>query len=309
MNSSSFQDTFFRIFLVKLTFAEVKCVDDIIYNIIIYIIPYLQIGALMSIVNPVMYDLNVMDGNGFITVLQKLGRMCENILLGFVDHKVITYESLRIPPPPDPRSASRSPSPLPSIARQARAQKGKSDIFSKNPSAELISSERSVSRGIGPDNPLQLPSDVVLLPSPVRMNNQTSLASVSASASGEPDPYQRYMRPLSPMRSITPTDHRDLRSADISEPRLKPNIADRSFSADSQVRPNKLISSGESVVSDITWNSPSALVTPFSPVMQPLGSSGGESSSSMVVSLLGGNPWKNTGELDNGQHRGRRRKK
>jgi hypothetical protein len=91
MNFAAFQTTFFRIFLVKVTPAEV--------------------GALMYLVNPTMAHLRVMDGHKFINVLLRLGRLFEQVLLGRLDPETITYDSLKIAAPPSVGVSSRSSSP------------------------------------------------------------------------------------------------------------------------------------------------------------------------------------------------------
>jgi Ca2+-binding EF-hand superfamily protein len=150
MNFAAFQTTFFRIFLVKITPAEV--------------------GALMNLVNPTMAALRVMDGHKFISVLLRLGRLYEQVLLGKLNPETITYDSLKIAPPPDVRPPSatnnRSPSPIRSIDNSRfpsidggspgfrNGQGGVSEMDSgrDSPSREvIIENDRSVSRGCGPE--------------------------------------------------------------------------------------------------------------------------------------------------------------
>lgn len=139
MNCAAFQTTFFRIFLEKLSSSEV--------------------GALMYLVNPLMANLRVMDGNKFVNMLLRLGRSYEQVLLGQLDPLTITYDSLKIAEPPSVRvvSPSRadamkrgnaSPS-LPSISNL----KKRDQDYNLSPSREVIvESDRSVSRGCGPED-------------------------------------------------------------------------------------------------------------------------------------------------------------
>ena len=140
MNAAAFQTTFFRIFLVKISYAE--------------------IGALMDLVNPAMAKLRVMDGHKFINILLRLGRSFEQVLLGKLNPDTITYDSLKIAPPPDARpssrSRSRSPSQTGQVSRIDESFKGDSvsemDGSYNSPSREVIvENERSISRGCGPE--------------------------------------------------------------------------------------------------------------------------------------------------------------
>lgn len=108
-------------------------------------------------INPRMYELNMMDGANFITWLQKLGRVCEDILLGYVDEKVVTFDNLKFSEPPDPSSVSSykgsppSSGLLPIISPKKRCQSANQSKQLFSPSAEVISSDRSISRGVGGD--------------------------------------------------------------------------------------------------------------------------------------------------------------
>lgn len=159
MNCAAFQNTFFRIFLVKLTSSEV--------------------GALMHLVNATMANMRLMDGHKFINMILRLGRLFEQVLLGKLNPDTITFESLKLAAPPSVRSpsAERSTSPtrsaggdsmFPSITAGAGGGAGGGNGSGSgntgagtgtgtgtepfSPSREVVVEDNhSVSRGCGPE--------------------------------------------------------------------------------------------------------------------------------------------------------------
>jgi len=283
MTAAAFQSTFFRIFLMKLSFPE--------------------IGALMQAVNSRMYELHVMDGNGFIKTLQKLGRCCEQVLLGKLDEKTITYDTLAIPDSKSMPSRSGSPisdgsrSPLPSIVRQrsrTAPRLGREELFKRSPSSEISLGDRSVTRGVGSDDTFIFSREGFYDSTDIFENDTASKNTTS-------DPYTPYL-----CRSISSFDWDgpDLFARSYSSQRS----LSRSFSRnDSLPVENSMCRSSSSLSnylrSDSTADSVVSDVTMFSPIKTAVPSSQRLNSSmttvtenkppSMLTSLLGDNPWSN----------------
>ena len=268
----------------------------------------------MSRVNPKMYDINMMDGHAFLTWLQKLGRISEDILLGNLAEKSVTLDHFNFSEAPTPSSVASvsrtSPSlqstgglSLPNINSHRNAS-SPANLFAASPSAEVIAAERSVSRGVGGNDSISSP----LLPfrsfSPPRTSE--SLTSNSPTSFSEEDPYLRYMTVgknlgthhslpqlyregsppvpnstflLSPSsHSSSPTGHHTL---DGNEGSIMSAVTDSSSLMFSPIRPLDLDSSSASL-------DPS-----LSSLRQP-----------MVASLLGNNPWNKIDSLAAARKRG-----
>lgn len=128
MSPSQFSDNFFRIFLVRLKFAE--------------------IGALMHKIDPKMASENLMNGAKFVTSLYKFSRLQEQVLLGKLDDRKITLDDLKITEIQIPNiSPKRSTSKSPMAETTSSSFDDNSSVISD---CEIKGSK--VSRGIGPES-------------------------------------------------------------------------------------------------------------------------------------------------------------
>lgn len=261
-------------------------------------------------VSPRMYDLNMMAGSSFITWLQKLGRVCEDILLGYVDEKIITFDHLKFNDPPDPSSVAsvRGSSPsglLPSISPQKRSQSAHTkQLFS--PSSEIISSERSVSRGVGSNDSLQLSTRYL---SPPKTTNSLITNSKNSPLNNgfeedEFDPYIPYM--------IHTFHHESTKSSKKSQ-RQQHNQNQNQLDLERSKSPTNFNdSSNESIISNITENT-----LRFSPINsnnnnnnRSLFNQNEDSKNQpMVSSLLGINPWNEINTNKSSHQKYRKREK
>ncbi len=240
-------------------------------------------------VNPRMHSINMMDGNGFLTWLQKLGRISEDILLGYVDEKTVTLENLKIPEPAEISSIARSLSPSPSVgvslpdisSKKNRSQSAQSRNIFSAPSNEIVSTERTVSRGVGGED-----SVVSVRSSYTAPKTAASILSSSLADEEEFDPYIPYMIQSFGAR---------MKSRQRSPGRVD-SISDNLSSYRRSPSPKFHDTGNESVISAVTD------ISMFSPIH----SKNTEKSAPMVVSLLGNNPWSEIGASSATSKRGRR---
>jgi hypothetical protein len=264
-------------------------------------------------VNSKMYDINMMDGNAFLTWLQKLGRVSEEILLGRLDERTVTLDHFNFSEPPGPSSVSPSRAALSptsssgglSLPRIKSIRETSSVVMS--PSAEVVASERSVSRGVGTDEALS-PSFHSRAFSPPRTTGSLFSSSLSSSPllllpTDEDDPYRPYMTNHYDLTHGAKHRERQNRPAMPSRGALSPMMTDMTLSSSSllplPLQQQDHLTGNESIVSAVTDSSM------FSPIHPSHLSSDSVSSSTqpMVASLLGTNPWS---EIDQERKRGRR---
>jgi hypothetical protein len=300
----------------------------------------------MSRVNPKLYDINMMDGNAFLTWLQKLGRVSEDILLGNIAEKSVTLDQLNFSEPPTPSAVaslpsssvrgSSSPQPglsLPNIKSHRPTSASPSALFALSPSAEIVSSERSVSRGVGSNESLS-PSILSRAFSPPR-STTTGIGTVRGDSVASPppsihslsesppfdhpssveDPYLRYMTNTFRTNGSHSSSNRVQRNLpqlyrEGSPPAVR-LMGPHSPSSSCCTSPHALFDGNEgSIVSAVT-DSSSLMFSPIRP-HDPLDPDSSSLSSSskrqpMVASLLGNNPW--TGLDSAGARRRERRGK
>lgn len=286
----------------------------------------------MNQLNPKMFEVNVVDGPAFITMLQKLGRMCGDVLLGTISEDTITLESLQIVKEVAPgssaslarssslspsRSLSRSLTPLPSLSPSKGGTSSRS-LFNASPAAEICStnSGRGVTRGVGPDDGFVFTREGFF-------DDASSLGGGTVSSYGASqyfdedesratasplDPYMPYMKISSGLMSeLSSPFSSSPGSMGLSSPNRFSNsyTSSGSRSPAPQLTPLRAGTSHNSRVDDTDVSVTSELShSPINSKIRPtsLGPSintspsisttiTGGSSSSMVASLLGINPW------------------
>jgi hypothetical protein len=294
----------------------------------------------MNQLNPKMFDVNVMDGPAFITMLQKLGRMCGDVLLGVATDDSITLEKLQIVKEVAPgtsagsSSLSRTSSSLPIISPSKRSD-GRS-LFDGSPSADTHAtlSGRGVTRGVGPDNGFIFSHEgffddcagsigggtiSTYGASHLYDNDDQTRASIS-------DPYIAYMR-LSPaiMSEFSPPSAQSQSSAPFSPARFSSSHTSAGHRSPAPLlAPIRASTSHEyrsdgtdgSVTSELTYSPinsatskfrPKSLASTLNQTSTSVSSAAtANTSSSMVSSLIGVNPWSE--KLEEQKRRNREKK-
>lgn len=255
----------------------------------------------MHRVNPKMHEINMMDGSSFITWLQKLGRISEDILLGKIDEKSVTLDDFNFTEPPTPSAIatplSRSPSSshgtvlsLPNIKSKNRnsSPPPRSTLFS-SPSTEIITSERTVSRGVGGEESISPTLTSQSRNSPARAAHSPSPSFILDEL--DFDPYLPYMAHSFDLFPNHKRSHNNDHQEEFQGSLCSPSSYSTSSFFDS--------TRNDSVVSVVT-ETPSM----FSPIRAQTASSSSPNQP-MVASLLGQNPWQ---DINPHQKRGRRPK-
>lgn len=271
----------------------------------------------MSRVNPKMYEINMMDGHAFLTWLQKLGRISEDILLGNLAEKSVTLDHFNFSEAPTPSSVASfsrsSPSlqstgglSLPNI-NSHRNTSSPANLFAASPSAEVISSERSVSRGVGGNDSISSPTLHFRSFSPPRTTE--SLTSNSPTSFSEEDPYLRYMtvgKNLSAHHSLPQLYREGSPPVPNSTTSFSTFLLSPSSNSSSPTGHHILDGNEGSIMSAVT-DSSSLMFSPIRP--HDLDSFASLDSLSslrqpMVASLLGDNPWNKIDSLAAARKRG-----
>ena len=255
--------------------------------------------------NPKMFDINVVDGPAFVTMLLKLGRMCEDVLLGKASESAITFENLQIVKEVGSlagaslsRSLSRSPSTTlsrsPSSSSLSRSPSSglpalspmKQKVTNASPGKEVVCTERGVSRGAGEDNAFVFSHEGFY-------DDNVSVGSFGVSRYGDDDtrasasdPYIAYMK-LSPLIAVSsPTSPGTTSSlGEFSPERASHSSRSPLRQKLSPLQPAASVEGHSvadcSVTSELT----------FSPVTSGATRTKTSNSTSMVANLIGANPW------------------
>jgi hypothetical protein len=262
----------------------------------------------MCRVNQKMYDINMMDGNAFLTWLQKLGRVSEDILLGRLDEQTLTLDHLNFSEPPNPSSIApsrgASSSPTGGGLSLPRIKSIRETAPPQSPSSEIIASARSVSRGVGTDDRLS-PSLLSRGFSPPRTTGSLFTTSVTSSLHGGDesddfnDPYKPYMSNHTGLAPGVKRRHQPTHGA--LSPMNDLSLYSSSSSSPLPLQLQDQLTGNESIMSAVTDSSSMM----FSPI-HPAHLSSSSRTQPMVASLLGTNPWS---EIDQERRRGRGRRR